>query len=55
MVAGPDARPRLQYGFDGKGGVVENYISYLRKKIAIMGPPLIQTVRGFGYVPRTET
>jgi two-component system, OmpR family, response regulator len=42
------------YDFDGKGGVVENYISYLRKKIDIVEPPLIHTVRGFGYVLRTE-
>jgi two-component system OmpR family response regulator len=43
-----------QYDFDGKSGVVENYISYLRKKVEIAGPPLIHTVRGFGYVLRTE-
>jgi two-component system OmpR family response regulator len=43
-----------QYDFDGKSGVVENYISYLRKKIDSTGPPLIHTVRGFGYVLRTE-
>src|ERR671918_454010 len=43
-----------QYDFDGKSGVVENYISYLRKKIDVVEPPLIHTVRGFGYVLRTE-
>jgi len=43
-----------QYDFDGKGGVVENYISYLRKKVDLVEPPLIHTVRGFGYVLRTE-
>jgi two-component system OmpR family response regulator len=43
-----------QYDFDGKSGVVENYISYLRKKVDIVEPPLIHTVRGFGYVLRTE-
>jgi two-component system OmpR family response regulator len=43
-----------QYDFDGKGSVVENYISYLRKKIDIVEPALIHTVRGFGYVLRTE-
>ena len=42
-----------QYDFDGKGSVVENYISYLRKKIDVVDPPLIHTVRGFGYVLRT--
>jgi two-component system, OmpR family, response regulator len=43
-----------RYDFDGRGSVVENYISYLRKKIDVLGPPLIHTVRGFGYVLRTE-
>jgi DNA-binding response OmpR family regulator len=43
-----------QYDFDGKSGVVENYISYLRKKIDSVEPPLIHTVRGFGYVLRAE-
>jgi two-component system OmpR family response regulator len=43
-----------QYDFDGKGSVVENYISYLRKKVDVAEPPLIHTVRGFGYVLRTE-
>jgi two-component system, OmpR family, response regulator len=43
-----------QYDFDGKSGVVENYISYLRKKIDTPEAPLIHTVRGFGYVLRSE-
>lgn len=44
-----------QYDFDGDSTVVETYISYLRKKIDIEGhPPLIHTVRGFGYVMRAE-
>jgi two-component system, OmpR family, response regulator len=43
-----------QYDFGGSGGVVENYISYLRKKIDDVEPPLIHTVRGFGYVLRQE-
>jgi two-component system, OmpR family, response regulator len=42
------------YDFGGNAGVVENYISYLRKKIDTADPPLIHTVRGFGYVLRTE-
>jgi two-component system OmpR family response regulator len=42
------------YDFGGNAGVVENYISYLRKKIDSVEPPLIHTVRGFGYVLRTE-
>jgi two-component system OmpR family response regulator len=42
------------YDFGGNAGVVENYISYLRKKIDTSDPPLIHTVRGFGYVLRTE-
>ena len=43
-----------QYDFGGSGGVVENYISYLRKKIDDVEPHLIHTVRGFGYVLRQE-
>ena len=43
-----------QYDFGGSGGVVENYISYLRKKVDDVDPPLIHTVRGFGYVLRRE-
>ena len=38
-----------QYDFRGDAGIVETYISYLRKKIAIFDPPLIHTVRGVGY------
>ena len=38
-----------QYDFGGDANVVETYISYLRKKIDTLGPPLIQTVRGVGY------
>lgn len=37
------------YDFGGKSGVVEIYISYLRKKIDALGPALIHTVRGVGY------
>jgi len=37
------------YDFGGDAGVVETYISYLRKKIDSLGPPLIHTVRGVGY------
>jgi two-component system OmpR family response regulator len=42
------------YDFDGNAGVVESYISYLRRKIDAVDPPLIQTVRGVGYVLRTR-
>ena len=38
-----------EYDFDGDANVVETYISYLRKKIDPLGPPLIHTVRGVGY------
>lgn len=40
-----------QYDFAGEVGVVENYISYLRKKLG--DPPLIRTVRGVGYQLRS--
>ena len=38
------------YDFGGTSSVVEIYISYLRKKIDTLGPPMIHTVRGVGYV-----
>jgi two-component system OmpR family response regulator len=41
-----------EYDFGGDGNVVETFISYLRKKIDVEEPPLIQTVRGFGYALR---
>jgi two-component system OmpR family response regulator len=42
------------YDFRGDAGVVETFISSLRKKMDAVGPPLIRTVRGFGYVLRTK-
>ncbi len=42
-----------QYDFGGDGNVVETFISYLRKKVDVEEPPLIQTVRGFGYTLRS--
>lgn len=38
-----------QYDFRGDAGIVETYISYLRKKIDTFEPHLIHTVRGVGY------
>ena len=38
-----------QYDFRGDVGIVETYISYLRKKIDIYEPAMIHTVRGVGY------
>ncbi len=43
-----------QYDFGGHATVVETYISYLRKKIDHLGPPLIQTIRGIGYTLRVR-
>jgi two-component system OmpR family response regulator len=40
------------YDFRGESGIVESYISYLRRKIDADGPPLIHTKRGVGYVLR---
>jgi two-component system, OmpR family, response regulator len=34
----------------GDAGTVETYVSYLRKKLDALGPPLIHTVRLVGYV-----
>jgi two-component system OmpR family response regulator len=41
-----------QYDFGGDSNVVERFVSNLRHKIDVLGPPLIQTVRGFGYTLR---
>ncbi|MDX6564076.1 MAG: two-component system, OmpR family, response regulator [Gaiellales bacterium] len=41
-----------QYDFQGRTNIVELYISYLRRKIDVHGPPLIHTVRGVGYILR---
>ena len=41
QVWGPD--------FTGQSQVVETYISYLRRKLGRLGPPLIRTRRGQGY------
>ena len=43
------------YDFGGRSSIVEIYISYLRKKIDTLGPSLIHTVRGVGYVIRPAT
>jgi two-component system OmpR family response regulator len=45
-----------QYDFGGDAGVVESYVSYLRKKIDTTEPRLLHTLRGVGYslrLPRT--
>lgn len=39
-------------GFDGDANVVETYVSYLRKKLDPLGPPLIHTIRMVGYTLR---
>jgi two-component system OmpR family response regulator len=41
-----------RYDFGGDFNVVETYISYLRKKVDSLGPPLIRTIRGRGYMLR---
>jgi two-component system, OmpR family, response regulator len=40
------------YDFGGDASVLETYISYLRRKVDRVEPPLIHTVRGVGYVVR---
>jgi two-component system OmpR family response regulator len=39
----------------GGATVVDQYVSYLRRKLAPYGPPLIHTQRGFGYALRERT
>ena len=40
------------YDYRGQLGIVESYISYLRRKIDIDAEPLIHTKWGIGYVLR---
>ncbi|WP_138999525.1 response regulator transcription factor [Rhodococcus zopfii] len=51
------SKPRIldhvwNYDFDGEVGVVESYVSYLRRKIDTGDRPLLHTLRGVGYVMR---
>src|SRR5712692_5483155 len=39
-----------KYDFGGNSNVVETYVSYLRRKLDAVGPPLIKTVRQAGYM-----
>jgi two-component system OmpR family response regulator len=40
-----------EYDFNGDAGIVESYVSYLRRKVdAVATEPLISTKRGFGYM-----
>ena len=43
------------YDFDGDDNVVETFVSYLRKKLDRLGPPLIHTIRLVGYSLRQPT
>jgi two-component system, OmpR family, response regulator len=43
------------YDFGGNSNVVETYVSYLRKKLESLGPPVIHTVRMVGYVLRESS
>jgi two-component system, OmpR family, response regulator len=40
------------YDFNGDPNIVETYISYVRKKVDDVDPPLIHTVRRVGYTLR---
>jgi len=45
-----------EYDFNGDAGIVESYISYLRRKLdALTEDSLIQTKRGFGYMLKIDT
>lgn len=41
-----------EYDFGGNDGVLQTYISYLRRKVDATGPPLIHTIPRVGYVVR---
>ena len=38
------------YDFGGNANIVETYVSYLRRKLDAVGPPIIRTVRQAGYM-----
>jgi len=40
------------FGYTGHAQVVETYVSYLRRKLDRLGPPVIHTRRGAGYTLR---
>jgi two-component system OmpR family response regulator len=40
--------------FGGDTNILETYVSYLRRKLNELGPPLIHTVRLVGYVLRED-
>jgi len=42
-----------RYDFGGNSNVVETYVSYLRRKLDVAGPPLIKTIRQVGYMLET--
>ena len=44
-----------EYDFNGDAGIVESYVSYLRRKLDQHSTePLIQTKRGFGYMLKSS-
>jgi two-component system OmpR family response regulator len=44
-----------EYDFNGEMGIVESYVSYLRKKLdPLTSEPLIQTKRGVGYMYKSH-
>ncbi|MGA0210884.1 MAG: winged helix-turn-helix domain-containing protein, partial [Pontimonas sp.] len=44
-----------EYDFNGDAGIVESYVSYLRRKLdPHTAEPLIQTKRGFGYMLKSD-
>lgn len=46
-----------EYDWDGEAAIVESYISYLRRKLAVTddAPELIHTRRGVGYLMREDS
>jgi two-component system, OmpR family, response regulator len=42
------------WDYSGESQIVETYVSYLRRKLDPLGPPLIHTQRGVGYSLRPD-
>ncbi|MFC0115318.1 response regulator transcription factor [Kibdelosporangium aridum] len=43
-----------EYDFNGNDGVVQTYVSYLRRKVDTFDPPLIHTIPRIGYIVRVR-
>ena len=53
LLVGRNGGTSQNYDFGGRTGIVDLYVSYLRKKVDAGRVPMIHTVRGIGYLLRS--